>query len=128
MIKFISFSILLLILCSCEVKKIGTEQNNIVEVELSADELKVLQAKMRFDSINQELEWKEVNDGLFINKNGELGFHVYRMLSEKEGVIDYFTNFCDDERTPYKDVIDADSFKCIGGGSGWGGHNAELSW
>lgn len=119
---FQPYVLILLIICSlasCENKKMATDQNDIV-VELSEREKRLIQHKISLDSINKELEWKEIRDGLYINKKGDLGFKVMRMLSERKYAVDYITCFFN--ANPLKEVIDINTFKLIAGDNAWGGY------
>jgi hypothetical protein len=101
-------------LCSCEVKKLAAGQPDIVEIELSEREQKMMQEKMRLDSLNQTLEWKEIRDGLFVNNRGDVGFKTASYRPDIEFTAFYITDFRNLNR-PLNKVVDTRSFKLIAG-------------
>lgn len=109
-------------LVSCDTKKVAAGQNDIVEVELSEREQELMEEKMHLDSLNETLQWKEIRDNLYINKDGDLGFKTASFRPNIEWIDFYITNFKDEEKKAFKDIIDVKSFKLIGGDSGWGGY------
>ena len=66
------------------------------------------------DNINRLLEWSEIRDGLYRNKNGDIGFLYTRRLATFYKVEDYNTVF-EDTQKPFKDVIDTATFRKIAG-------------
>lgn len=74
------------------------------------------QIKEKIDSANQSLKWKKLRCGLWINKNGDLGFKTNRVvrMEGRISVEDYITKFGFNEDLPLKDIIDTLSFHELG--------------
>jgi hypothetical protein len=70
--------------------------------------------KKSVDSINEILKWKEVRDGLYIDKNGVLGFKGTEVAKDIRITI-YQINFQDKVNTPISRVVDAATFKKVDG-------------
>lgn len=75
-------------------------------------------------AINKNLQWKPVTKDslLWKNKNGDIGIRSAYYVEPDELVETYLTKFCDEANTPYKNIIDAETFKLITGNMGWGGY------
>ncbi len=75
--------------------------------------------KKRLDSINKALEWRKLKCGLWINKNGDIGFLTSRAIGETETkefiYTDYYIyKFGFNEYSPLKSVIDTATFHYLG--------------
>ncbi|QEE49950.1 hypothetical protein FUA48_10270 [Flavobacterium alkalisoli] len=73
-----------------------------------------LKYKKSIDSLNVDLEWKEIRDGLYINKKGEIGF-IGMEVAPNATIIMYQTTFWDGEETPLKAIVDTLTFSKLGG-------------
>ncbi|WP_417355298.1 DKNYY domain-containing protein [Flavobacterium sp.] len=77
----------------------------------------LVKRKMQADSINKALKWKEVADGLYVNKHGEIGIWSFRLLDPPDyGYVYYQTCFSDENQTPLNSVIDLKTFRLLAGG------------
>lgn len=120
--KAIFYFFLIVIACSCKSKSIDT-YNDIVAL-MDNDSIGVLIEKRNAkriaynDSINAIMQWEEVRDGLFISQYGDLGFESFQLLDPKDysGFTYYQTVFCNEDRTPLNQIVDAETFKHIAGG------------
>ena len=71
--------------------------------------------KAKHDKIIKSQNWKKLRDGLFINKNGEIGFEDQRALNE--GILSetyYITKFGFNENPTLKSIIDTATFTELG--------------
>jgi hypothetical protein len=70
----------------------------------------------RIDSTNQALNWKQLKCGLWLNRNGDIGYKTQRVVCSDGlmSVEDYITRFGFDENPPLKDIIDTTSFVDLG--------------
>ena len=105
---------------SVYVKKIGGALNYFglknVECLDTLDKKLVLIIKNSLDSLNTTLRWKLIRDGLYINKNREIGFYEVRALGAEAmlSVDNYITKFGWGEGKSLKSVIDMASFIGLG--------------
>ena len=76
----------------------------------------LVERKMRADSINKALKWKEIADGLYVNKDGEIGIWSFKLLDPPDyGYVYYQICFNDENQTPLNAVIDLKTFRLIAG-------------
>lgn len=76
----------------------------------------LVERKMRADSINKALKWKEIEDGLYVNKNGEIGIWSFKLLDPPDyGYVYYQTCFNDENQTSLNAVIDLKTFRLVAG-------------
>lgn len=102
-----------------EYKKIGgvSEFLNINKLKCLKEKEDEYYARIKEynDSINKSLNWKKLRCGLFINKNGELGFEDKRALNEGKILETYYlTKFGFNEGPTLASVIDTTTFKELG--------------
>jgi len=74
-----------------------------------------LKIKSENEKVIKSKNWKKLKCGLFINKNGEIGFEDQRALNE--GMVSetyYLTKFGFDENPTLKSIIDTATFKALG--------------
>lgn len=76
--------------------------------------------KAHIDSLNQTLGWKEIRDGLYVNKKGDIGFQVVRLITKEASVTDYITEFY--KYGALKNIIDIKTFRRIAGENAYGGY------
>jgi hypothetical protein len=69
--------------------------------------------KIKIDSINALLEWKPLKEGLYISKNGDIGFKTVEMTEEGVSIDHYLKQLCCDG-IKLKSVIDTASFEFMG--------------
>lgn len=104
--------LIILVSCNCGNK---SPQNAKVEQKdsLTTEMTEITKMKNRRDSITRSLDWKELKCGLFLNKNGDLGFEDYRALG-REGLMTetyYITNFGLNDGSTLKNTIDTATFR-----------------
>ena len=68
------------------------------------------------DSLNRSLNWKQLNCGLWLNKNGDIGFKTQRVVCSDGLIIveDYNIRFGFNENPALKEIIDTASFIELG--------------
>ncbi|WP_052123305.1 DKNYY domain-containing protein [Flavobacterium beibuense] len=101
--------------CNCE---LTFAQDDVSTTEFN--KARRLKYKKSLDSINKDLQWREIRDGLYINRKGDIGF-VGKELMFEASVTIYQTIFRDGEETPLKAVVDTLTFRKLGG-SGFGAY------
>lgn len=115
--RAIFYFLLIAIACSCKSKNTEEEvySPNPETVKKELDKTAKLIAYN--DSLNKSLQWKQVEDDLYINKDGELGIRAFRLLEPPDdGYVYYQTCLRDEKNTPINKVVDAKTYKRIGGG------------
>lgn len=70
----------------------------------------------KIDSTNQALNWKQLKCGLWLNKNGDIGYKTHRVVCSDGlmSVDDYITRFGFNENPPLKETIDTTTFIELG--------------
>jgi hypothetical protein len=71
---------------------------------------------MRIDSFNRALNWKQLKCGLWLNKNGDIGYKTQRVVCSDGlmSVEDYITRFGFNEGPSLKEIIDTTTFIELG--------------
>lgn len=112
---------LIVIICSCKSKTKNNNEDIVVLPDNDSTEIWMAKKAAKLiaynDSLNKTLQWKQVEDDLYINKNGELGIQAFRLLNPPDdGYVYYQTSLRDENKTPINKVVDAKTFKHIAGG------------
>lgn len=130
--KTIFYLFLIAIACSCKSKNskegvlpVSSVKSDVVQKTKVED--KIAKTIAYNDSLNKSLQWKQVEDDLYMNKNGELGIRAYRLLDPPDdGYVYYQTCLRDENNTPINKIVDAKTFKRLGGG-GYGAYYKDKS-
>ena len=102
-----------------EIKQIGGIQEflniNRLKCIYEIEKEYYLEIKNEHDKIIKSQKWKKLKCGLFINKNGEIGFEDQRALKEGTFIETYYiTKFGFDENPTLKNSIDTTTFRELG--------------
>lgn len=126
--KTIFYLFFVIAICSCKTKKSnGDIINNSIQQPKAENgkaeesrEDKIAKTIAYNDSLNKALEWKQVEDDLYINKKGELGIWAFRLLdAPDDGYVYYQTSLCNESKPPLNAIIDPATYKrLVGGGFG----------
>lgn len=115
--RTIFYFLLIAIACSCKSKNIEKEVYSPKPETVKKELDRTAKLIAYNDSLNKSLQWKQVEDDLYINKGGELGIRAFRLLEPPDdGYVYYQTCLRDEKNTPLNKVVDAKTYKRIGGG------------
>ena len=110
---------------SCKPKEKHRSELPVVSTEKEHDariKQRVVKAKRYEDSLVKVMQWKPLQDGLYISKFGDIAFKTAYVLDPPNFIETYRTKFCCQDGEAFKDVIDIKTFRLIGGDWGWGGY------
>lgn len=115
--RTIFYFLLIVIACSCKSKNTEEEVYSPKPETVKKELDRTAKLIAYNDSLNKSLQWKQVEDDLYINKDGELGIRSFRLLEPPDdGYVYYQTCLRDEKSTPINKVVDAKTYKRIGGG------------
>ena len=100
-------------------KKIGGFGNFLGFTKLECldtlESQKLDKIKQSQDSLNTSQQWRSLNNGLWINKNGDIGLKDFRSLGEGSVPVEYYiTKFGFNEEGDLKNTIDTATFQDLG--------------